>query len=219
MHQLSTNRAILNTMENCSQPFYSRADMYEYRLVANTDQLIGQQLLAEKAAFFERYKTTRQDREDGNLTIMRFIAAEAMEDTIGKWMQRICSQHESFIVTLNNYGGSPPGNIHFRVQFTQAFQLLGKELRVIDNYIKSYGLPAASIYPNPHITLASQVPAPIYTKAMLDYAQRDFHDSFIVKELVLLKRKNQFDAAKKINIFRLVPALETTENRYQLSVF
>ena len=204
---------------SASNAYTSRQDMYEYMLVIHADKNVKQTLTAERRIFLEKYKAGIHDTDDASITVMNFAATEDMESTIIRWMQRICGQQESFIVTLNNYSGYPPNNIHLRVQYTQAFQRLGKELKVIDNYVKSYGLPAAKITNRPHLTLARRMPENIYTKAMFDYAQRDFYGSFAVNELVLLKRKHQFDTAKKINVFGLLPGLATTAYNEPLITF
>jgi ethanolamine ammonia-lyase large subunit len=41
---------------------------------------------------------------------------------------------------------------------------------------------------------------------MLDYSQRSFHEVFEVKELVLLRRKHQFDPYVQVNKFVLQPS-------------
>lgn len=187
----------------------SRADIYEYLLVINIDNHLKQQLNEERSLFYDRYKTGIRETDNTSITLMHFRASEDMEATLARWMQRICAQREGFIVTINNYSGYPPNHIHLRVQYTQALQQLARELKVIDNYVRSYGLPAAKISDHPHLTLARRMPEDVYTKAMFDYAQRDFHGSFIASELLLLRRKHEFDMAKRINVFGLLPGLAT----------
>src|SRR4051794_21086710 len=116
MHPLLYNSAFpygsehLNT--STSQVRNSRQDTYEYLLVIPAGKEIKQQLAAERQQFFNLYQSGIDDREEAQITIMRFTATEDMEATVIRWLQRICSQQESFIVTLNNYGGYPPNNIH-----------------------------------------------------------------------------------------------------------
>jgi 2'-5' RNA ligase len=214
MEQLSYSSATVQMPEFLRLPtpnlYANRQDMYEYMLVISPDENVKKQLAAERETFLDKYKTGTQDGDDTGITVMSFAANEDMEATIIKWIQRICGQQESFIVTINNYSGYPPNRIHLRVQYTLAFQRLGKELKVIDNYVKSCGLPAAKISNHPHLTLARRVSEDVYRKAMFDYAQRDFYGSFAVSELVLLKRKHQFEKAKRINVFGLLPGLATT---------
>jgi hypothetical protein len=48
---------------------------------------------------------------------------------------------------------------------------------------------------------------------MLDYSQRIFHESFDVNELVLIKRKHQFDTCQQVNVFALKePSLQMNEH-------
>ena len=223
MQQITYSSAAAFTGEFANNGVSNRSraatDQYEYRLVIYAGNQITQQLSAEKKAFFDRYKSGIDQKDEPSITVIRFMATEEMEPTISKWIQRICSQQESFIVTLNNYSGYPPNNIHVRVQYTQAFQRLGKELKVIDNYVKSYGLVAATITSHPHLTLARSVPEEVYSKAMFDFAKRDFHASFIVSELILLKRKHQFEESRKISVFGLIPGMAVTTRNEPLITF
>lgn len=177
--------------------------IYEYLLVANPGPDINPQLMAEKERFYNIYKEKIAVKTLPHITVANFMAMEQMEETIGRWMQRICGMQESFLVTLNNYSGFPPHTIYLRVQHPQPFQQLANQLRVIDNYVRGYGMPAARLIKNPHLTLARRLPEEVYAKAISEYSRREFHGSFKVTELVLLKRRHQFDKCEKINVFRL----------------
>jgi 2'-5' RNA ligase len=181
----------------------ARPGMYEYLLVANPGNEINAQLIAEKESFYERYHEKIAVKTKPHITIANFMAMEQMEDTIFRWMQRICSMQESFDVTLNNFSGLPPHTIFLRVQHPQPFIQLANQLRVIDNYVQEYGMPAAKLVKTPHLTIARSLPEDVYTKAMFDYSRRDFFGTFKVSELILLKRRHQFDSCEKINVFRL----------------
>lgn len=65
---------------------------------------------------------------------------------------------------------------------------------------------------NPQLNIASKVPEEIYTKAMLTYAQRTFHETFAVNELVLLRTRNTYDQPKLVNVFRLQPVVDKMVN-------
>ena len=55
-------------------------------------------------------------------------------------------------------------------------------------------------------------------KAMPDYSRKDFHDSFRVEELVLLKRTHPYDACKTVNIFRLLPDADAGGAKMRLAL-
>jgi 2'-5' RNA ligase len=50
----------------------------------------------------------RLARNKPHITLAAFQAGEETEDTVIRWIQRICHQHKSFDIALNNYSGIPP---------------------------------------------------------------------------------------------------------------
>jgi len=128
-----------------------------------------------------------------------------MEETLIRWIGRICSSRQSFSVSLNNYSGFPPHTVYLRVQNPKPFQHLASELRVIDNYVRSNACPPAHLIKTPHLTIARQLSETVYLKALMDYSQKTFHETFLVDELVLLRRGQQYETCKTVNVFRLQP--------------
>lgn len=178
----------------------------EYLLIVNPEVGVWQQVMDEKASFFNEYREVSAIQAKPHITIANFLAKEEMEDTVLRWMHRIISSHKAFTVALNNYSGFPNANtIYLRVQDHQPFKQLAKELKVIDELVRDNGLPKAHLISNPHMTIARRLNKPVYEKAMLQYSNKDFHAEFEVKELLLLKRTRQFDSCKQVNVFRLQP--------------
>ena len=142
-------------------------------------------------------------RNRPHITVAAFQAGEQMEDTLIRWIHRICRRNERFEITLNNYSGFPPHTIYLRVQDPQPFRQLMQQLRAIDDFIRSSGCPPVNLISRPYLSIAGGLTEQIYNKAMADYSQRSFHESFQVEELVLLKREHSFDACRTVNVFRL----------------
>jgi 2'-5' RNA ligase len=187
---------------------HNKPDEYEYILVVQPGKELGKQILDTRSGFEETYHQVHPGRiNHPYIKLASFRAKEAMESTIERWIQRICAGQECFPVMLNNFSGFPTGKLFVRVQYHEPFLKLASGLSVIDDYIKSYGCPSAKIVSHPHVTIANRLPADMYTKAMLDYSQRDFSGSFMVEEVLLLKRKNHSEEFKKINLFKLMPGL------------
>jgi 2'-5' RNA ligase len=184
---------------------WSQVGLQEYLLVAHPDAEVNEKVLAEKKSFTSTYLQKITSKTKPHITIASFLAREAMEDTILRYTQRICSQQPSFNVELNNFSGFPPHTIFLRVQNPQPFKELVKELKVVSNYVKSCSCPPVTLISNPHLSIARRLPETMYLKAMMDYSQRTFHETFMVSELVLLRRNHQYDACKPIHVFRLQP--------------
>lgn len=195
----------METAVSFAQPQFRGSIVKEYLLVVSPQQNIWQQVMNEKIIFKAHYHECKLDLQS-SITIANFLAKEEMEDTLLRWMHRIFNTRPSFKVALNNYGGSPNANtIYLRIQDHQPFKQLAKELKVIDEMIKSNGLPKAYLISNPHMTIARKLDKPVYEKAMMDYSKKEFYAEFEVNELLLLKRTHQFDKCDQVSVFRLQP--------------
>ena len=179
--------------------------LWEYLLVANPDENVYNKIMDVKQAFFDVYKQKIAIKTKPHITVANFLAMESMEETLIRYIHRICSQYMSFDVTLNNYSGFPSHTIYARIQDHAPFKQLAVQLNVIDQYVRSNGCPEARLIFRPHLTIARGLDNNVYNKAMLDYSEKTFHETFQLTELVLLKRNNQFDACKEVNVFRFYP--------------
>jgi 2'-5' RNA ligase len=178
---------------------------FEYLLVVHPDAASGEQVMAEKQAFYERYRHKTAVKTKPHITVASFLAREEMEPTLIRWIHRITSMQPSFPVTLNNYSGFPPHTIYLRVQDHLPFLQLALQLKAVDQYVKGCGCPAIHFSSRPHMSIARRLPEELYEKAMPEYSRQTFHLSFRAEELVLLRRQHQFDTCRQINVFRLLP--------------
>jgi 2'-5' RNA ligase len=192
---------------------FSQYGFYEYLLMVHPDAAVNEQLIAEKEAFSAKYKTAVAIKTKPHIAVANFLARETMEDTLIRWIQRACSLQHNFNVTLNNYSGFPKHTVFWRVQDHLPFKDLCDSLKVIQQYLTMNECPDMKLTGyRPHVTLARRLPEHIYFNAMLDYSQQVFHASFEVNELVLLRRKHQFDTCEQVNVFGLKRAMIETED-------
>ncbi|HEY0680338.1 MAG TPA: 2'-5' RNA ligase family protein [Chitinophagaceae bacterium] len=179
--------------------------LWEYLLVIRPDAAVSSSLAAVKQEFANYYNYEAAVELKPHIIIGGFQASEQLENTIIKWVQRICSMQSSFRVALNNYGGVPEHTIYLRIQDLKPFRELGNQLTVIDNFIRSNNCPPLKLVSRPHLSLATGLPLEIYNRAMPEYSGRMFYESFMATELLLLKRLNQFEASRHVNVFRFYP--------------
>jgi len=201
----------LGVSKTSSTMFSRDQELWEYLLVAQPDAFVDKKIEEIKQSFYNVYKHNIEVDSEPNISILSFQATESMEETLIRWIHRICSQLKSFRVSLNNYSGFPPHTIYLRVQNHEPFQQLACQLKVIDQYIQSNGCPEARFHNRPYLTIAGLLDKNVYHEAMLNYSQETFHETFQLTELVLLKRSNQFDRCKQVNIFHFYPP---DTNRY-----
>jgi hypothetical protein len=179
------------------------SDEFEYLLVIHPDMEVFSKVVAERQQFNTLYKT-KDPRSKPHITLAGFVARESMEETLIRWIQRVCSGQKGFNVTLNNYSGIPPHTVYLRVQDHLPFSLLTQKLVVINEYIQSNGCPPVRWNSRPHLSFSGELTEEVYERAMRDYAHRSFCETFMASELVLL-RKSAGDGWKIINIFGLLP--------------
>lgn len=193
-------------IEYFSSPVPVMRELCEYLLVVPPVTEVYKKVMAEKQLFYEEYKEKIAIKTLPHITVANFLASETMEETIIRWIQRICGKQQSFIVTLNNYSGFPPHTIYLRIQNATPFQQLAEELKVVDAYIRSCSCPPMRLTSKPYLTIARKLSEEIYFKALTQYAHKSFCESFVVNELLLLRRQHQYDKCKTINVFGLQPA-------------
>lgn len=201
------NRTALtwNEIADPSGAILSGRDDFEYLLVIHPDMEVYSKVIGEKQRFYEQYNAKTGSRAKPHITVASFVAKESMEETLIRWIQRVCSRQKSFTVTLNNYSGIPPHTVYLRVQDHLPFSLLVQNLAVINEYIQSNGCPPVKWANRPHLSISGRLPEEVYEQAMREYAQRIFCETFTAGELVLLRRSHVADSCKIINIFGLLP--------------
>ncbi|NML19631.1 2'-5' RNA ligase family protein [Pseudoflavitalea sp. G-6-1-2] len=179
--------------------------LQEYRLVIQTDAIVRQQVWLEQQDLIIKYGLKGPIRSGNQITVARFAVREGMEDTLMRWMQKICSNHRSFMVTLNNYSGFPPNTIYLRVQDQWPFQQLIRQLKPVEDYIRSSACPPPLMNLRPYLDISGLLPEAVYEKAITDYARRSFHSSFLANDLLLIRSSPYEPANKTINVFRFLP--------------
>jgi len=181
----------------------NQPDTNEYLLVAYPDKNVMEKINGERSLFNAAYKFKPRHALKPQILITSFFASEGMEPTMVRWLQKICSLEQGFTLTINNYSGFPNHTIFLRIPDAIPVRDFVKQLSVMKDFIQ----PASSgFFRRPHIAIASQLPEDIYEKALSDYSRKLFHESFQVKELVLLKRKDSFDNLRTVQVYGLLPA-------------
>ncbi|MEO5999728.1 MAG: 2'-5' RNA ligase family protein [Chitinophagaceae bacterium] len=189
------------TIKKTSSFHWNSYGMMEYMLVLHPSETINEKLLVEKQEFYRQYGEKIAIKNKPYITVANFLAKEAMEDTLSRWLQNICNMQPSFELTLNNYSGFPPHTIYVRIQDAAPLHSLTHQLKILDDFIRSSDCPPLQTKSKPHITIARQLSMEVFDKALKEYSQKDFHESFMVKEMVLLKRQHQFDDCTIVNKF------------------
>lgn len=190
-----------STISKTSSFHWDTYGLMEYMLVLHPSEPVIEKLLLEKQEFYNRYGARAVVTSRPYITIANFLGKEAMEDTLTRWIRNICNKQEIFELSLNNYSGFPPHTIYARVQDPAPIFTLIRQLKILDDFIRSSGCPPLRLSAKPHLTIARKLSLEVYDRALQEYSQKEFHETFVAQELVLLKRTHEFDTTKLVNKF------------------
>lgn len=185
-------------------PGLALQDQYTYLLVVHPPPAVEAQVMEEKQHFTNLYRDQGALKSPPHITVGSFLAKEEMEDTLVRYLHRIAGTLKRFGVALNNFSGFPPHTVYARVQDQQPFKQLAAALEPVERYISSNGCPPVKFSTHPHMAIARRLNPGTYEQAMFTFSQRSFYAAFTVQELVLLKRRTSFDAARQVSVFRLL---------------
>jgi len=193
-------------VSTCESKTFPLEDVFwKYSLVAYPDENVLEKVAEEKKLLDQiSGYTNRWTRPQ--IQIASFYVLERMEETLTRWIQNICNLQNSFKVCLNNFSGFPPHTIYLRVQDNQPFQRLTSALTMLDGFILSNGCPPMHLESRPYLSLAGGLSQQVYEHVLPVFAQRNFHESFMVEKLVLLKSDIETEN-KVINTFTLPSSL------------
>ena len=176
--------------------------LQQYVLAAYPDFVINERIALEKQRLHEQYGLKNSTANE-YITIAGFAGRLPIEETIIRWIERVCSKINAFDVTLNNFSGFPPGKVYLRILNQQPFRQLAGELKSVDEFIQSNACPPIEIASSINIPIAVNLPSGIYEEALMQYSQKSFHETFTVKQLVLLRRANNYEERKVLCVFPL----------------
>lgn len=175
-----------------------------YRLMAYPDMETELLIRAEQQYIQRKYRAAVPVQPTG-IVVAEFMAREEMEATLIRWMHRIISTQPGFRVNIYGFGALSSKQLYLRVQEQQPFQQLAGAMQVVDQYIRSYDCPPAKRFTHPCLPLTEVVPNEEFEKVVHEYAERKLDLSFDVKELMLVRNRQEKETGKQINLFRLQP--------------
>src|SRR6476646_1572726 len=108
MTMITTDSKMINSGNNLS------LQLAEYKLLVSVDNLTQQKITAEKIYFNKTYLNKVEEAYSSDLLISSFQVKEGMEETIIRWLEKICFLNKGFQIILNNYSCIPEEEIFIR---------------------------------------------------------------------------------------------------------
>ncbi len=117
---------------------------------------------------------------------------------------------------MDDFGSLPSHTIYLKVQATNQIMDLIKELKQVQEYIKPNAQTKPHFITDHIISIAHKLLPWQYEKGWLEYSNTHFNASFMVNELILLKRNED---SKGYRVFERFPLLNQVKKLEQASLF
>ena len=172
------------------QPFNThKLAANDYLLIVQPHEDLYNKIIDIKKQFAEKYDNPMAAFLKPHLTLVKFMQYEMTEKHIVKKLQSIAESSASFKVDLNGFGSFPTHTIYLNVQTKNPIINLVKELKQTQHLLKFDKEHKPHFITEPHISIARKLLPWQYEKGWLEYSNTSFSASFMVNNLILLKRK------------------------------
>lgn len=163
----------------------------EYRLLVIPDNNMDDLLALEKGYAEASYGKAIAWSEKPGIELLAFHARVEMENTLLRWMNRICGQSEVFSLSFNNYGSMPGLPLYIRMEDAQPLQSLAAAFLMLDGWLKSNGMGTVRLPRTHRLLLVEKLEANRELEILLDFSARSFRSEMEVSELVLIRAGGQ----------------------------
>ena len=140
-----------------------------------------------------------------DIPLATFTGREAMEETLTRWMQRICANLKRFSLTLGEPALLPDGNLRMKVKDPASLKRLTDRLDVLETYIRSCGTGPVEWIRNPGCRIGKANPAMGRTEIPTMEGLKSMEGLFPVHCLLLEKRIHAEDRSEKVYLCPFMP--------------
>lgn len=172
--------------------------------------------MAIKKGFSEAYQCEQALHLKPQITLVKFSQYELAERPFMNRLRNIALVNPSFRIILDDFGSFPSHTIYLKLQTTNQIMDLIKELKQVQAFIKPNAQNKPHFITEPMISIAHKLLPWQYEKGWLEYSNTQFNASFMVNELLLLKRK---EGSKGYKVIERFPLLNQVKKLEQASLF
>lgn len=160
----------------------------DYLLIIQPSNDVKEKVNAHKKSFAEKYECPQALHSKPHLTLLRFMQYGMNERNIVSKLGLLINKHLSFMVSLNNFGSFPTHTIYVNVETKNNIIDLVKSLKPAQAFLKYDKEHKPHFITTPHLTIARKLLPWQYEKGWLELSNTHFNASFMVNDILLLKR-------------------------------
>ena len=190
--------------------------MNEYLLVIQPNEDLCERIMTMKNHFASNYQCPQAMHIKPQITLIKFSHYDMAESRFVNRFRNIANANPPFKITLNDFGSFPSHTIYVNIQTTNQLSELTKELKQVQAFIKPDAQHKPHFITDHFISIAQKLLPWQYEKGWLEYSNTHFNSSFMVNEMLLLKRREGTNSFKVMERFPLLNQIKKLE---QASMF
>lgn len=160
----------------------------DYLLIIQPNNDVKEKVNALKKSFAEKYECPQALHSKPHLTLLRFMQYAMNEKNIVRKLESLVNKHSSFMVSLNDFASFPTHTIYVNVETKNNIIDLVKSLKPAQAFLKYDKEHKPHFITTPHLTIARKLLSWQYEKGWLELSNTHFNASFMVNDILLLKR-------------------------------
>lgn len=193
-----------------------KLNINEYLLIVQPHEDLYNKIMLIKQAFAQKYDCPLAAYTKPYITLINFVQWAMQEQKLINRLKNIVATSNPFLIAINGFGSFPTHTIYANIQTKNNLISLVKSMKPVQSILTLDAKNKPHFITEPHLTIARKLLPWQYEKAWLEYSNTAFTASFMVNELVLLKR--QIDI-KKYTIATSFPLLNKPDVSVQTTLF
>lgn len=160
----------------------------DYLLIIQPSDTVTEKVNAIKKHFAEKYKMPQALQSKPHITLLRFMQYGMNENNILSKLRMLVNKHASFMVSLNGFGSFPTHTIYIHVETMNPIINLVKSLKPAQAFLKYDKEHKPHFITTPHLSIAKKLLPWQFEKSWIELSNTHFKASFMVNNILMLKR-------------------------------
>ena len=207
---------IANEQTNIPLQKGGKLNINEYLLIVQPHEDLYNKIMFIKQSFAEKYDCPLAAYTKPHITLINFVQWEMQELKLINRLKNAVAINNPFLVTINGFGSFPTHTIYANIQTKNNLVSLVKSMKPVQSILTLDNKNKPHFITEPHLTIARKLLPWQYEKAWLEYSNTPLTASFMVNELVLLKRQV---GTKKYTVATSFPLLNQSKESVQTALF
>lgn len=188
----------------------------EYLLIAQPHEDLYNKIMQVKQAFAEKYDCPLALYTKPHIILVNFVQWHMQEREVLERLQTLIAGFTPFQIKLDGFGSFPTHTIYLNVQTKNEVVQLVKGLKYVQSLLTLSKDSKPHFITEPHLNIARKLQPWQYEKGWLEYSHTSFTASFLVKEVLLLRKEIDTKKYYHIATFPLLNKSSTAPKQVSL---